>query len=462
MPVLRSLLNKFTRKPRDGEKTGAQHDQDAFAGGLWHDTGLPAPEPGTYDLYRKMSSDPTAALAIAMSKSPIRAAGHQWEADDDVPEDRLDFIRDQIEPSWRWLVANALRSLEFGWQGFEIVPSFTDGSLGIAKIKPLLQDMTKIVVDKTTGAYLGLRQKGAELWPEETLLITYDWSPGNLYGRSRHENIRSGAWIENTNLTKKEATYTAMVASVIMILQYPEGKSKNKMGALVNNYQIALNLINDVAQGKPVCMPNTMAKWAADLATKGVDIAKLRPWLFDFVESKGGHASDFIAQRKHKESLIFRGWLVPERAATEGTHGTKAEAESHGSVALQIAEELHLDLVEAINLYLVNPLVVANYGEQARDTIRVKATPIVDEKRQLFLRLFEKAMSNPSILEWFVTTIEAEGELEGLGLSIQESAPGAGDESPLQTPTNTGDGNGESAPFEGNPRLQALWRGVTG
>ncbi|MCH6581200.1 MAG: AAA family ATPase, partial [Nitrospinae bacterium] len=29
---------------------------------------------------------------------------------------------------------------------------------------------------------------------------------------------------------------------------------------------------------------------------------------------------------KHRESLMMRGWFVPERAATEGQHGTKAEA----------------------------------------------------------------------------------------------------------------------------------------
>ena len=416
-----------------GEQTGAQR-RGGIAGALSQLPGFGKPSGGTYDTYRKMSGDPTIALAKAIALGPVKAADHTWEHDDDTPEERMAFIRDQIEPRWRWLVTNALRAVEFGWQGFELVHELLEGGpwglsgqyLGYRKFKPLLQDRpTEIMVNSDTDAYEGLKQGDVELPPQKTWLFTNEWSPGNLYGRSRHENCRS-TWSNLNDLVKKEGQYVTKVAALIMLLQYPEGVSRDAHGTEVSNIDLARDLLAKVASGHSVAMPNTLVPWIDILRDRGItpaDIAKIRPWLFDIIEAKHAHGKDMVEQQRHKESLLFAGWLVPPRAALEGQFGTKAEAGEHADAGIMVAEETHLDVIEYANLYLVDPLLAFNWGESARGTVYLSAVPMVDEQKQLFRQVILEAGKNPAALEAFSSFAVLQTMADALGLPVPEEGP---------------------------------------
>lgn len=446
------------------EKTGRQA-KGGIAGVMSNLPGFGKPGPGTYALYRQMANDPTVAFAKAMATAPIRAAEHTWEKDDEAPEARLEFIRNQIEPRWRWLISNALRAMEFGWQGFELVHELVDGQswglsgewIGYRKVKPLLQDLpTDILEDRETGAYGGLQQGKIKLPPPKTWTFIYDWTPGNLYGRSRHENIKRD-WSNLNDVVKKEGQYTTAIAGVIMMLQYPEGTSLDAAGSRVDNIDLAKRLLAKVASGQSVAMPNTIVKWAESLVERGLtgmDIQKLRPWLFDIIETKRDHGKAFVDQRRHKESLIFQGWLVPPRAGLEGQFGTKAEAGEHADVGIQIAEETHLDLIEYVNLYLINPLLILNWGEEAKGTIRVKAVPMVDEQKALFREILIAAGASPAAQEAFESFASLQEMAKAHGLPEPDEQAVSALQQLRGTPED------EVEPLGG--RLGGLWRAATG
>ena len=466
MPVLRHLLPSFLRRPKATELTGSQGEASA-AGVLSALPGYGPPDAGDYDTYRRMRNNPTVALAMAISKSPINAADWGWEADDDA-EDRLGHMQKQIDPRRRWIVSNCLRGLEYGWQGFELVHEIIDGLLGYAKIKPLRHTLTQILVDKKTGAYMGLKQGDVILPPAKTLTYTYDWEPGNIYGRSRHENIRETCWHEEQQLSKKEASYVGMISSIIMLLQYPEGQSRDASGATVDNFVLAVALLRKMGRGESVAVPNDLVKWAEPFIRAGVSPGELRPWMPKFIEAKGSHGMEFVAQRKHKEALIFRGWLVPERAATEGTHGTKAEAETHGEVALQVAEEVHIDIAEYVNLYLIDPLLVLNYGEAARGSVRVVALPLIDEKKVIFKMLIEAATRSVAGAEFVEEHTELGTMLDGLGVPVpspEEQAAREAARNDAKDANDPGEDGGNLPPKATpppNPRLSRLAHSILG
>lgn len=466
MPAPRKLKTvvpkDLKRLATDTEQTGRQA-RGGVASAVSMLPGYGKIGPSTYALYRQMANDPTVAFAKAMATSPIRAAEHAWEKDEEVSEDRMAFVRDQIEPRWRWLVSNALRALEFGWQGFELVHELVDGRpwrlsgewLGYRKVKPLLQERpTEILEDRDTGAYGGLKQGDVVLDPPKTWTFVYDWTPGNLYGRSRHENIKRD-WSHLGDVVKKEGQYTTKIAGIIMLLQYPEGTSLDAAGSRVDNIDLAKRLLDRVGAGHSIAMPNMIARWAEGLVDRGLagkDVSQLRSWLFDIIEAKRDHGKAFVDQRRHKESLIFQGWLVPPRAGLEGQFGTKAEAGEHADVGIQIAEETHLDLIEYVNLYLIDPLLVLNWGEGAKGTVRVKAVPMVDKQKALFRQILVAAGSNPAAQEAFESFASLQSMADSLGLPAPDERSVAVLQQLRGTPED------EVEPLGG--RLGAMWRAV--
>ena len=115
---------------------------------------LTNPLPKSYATYRTMRTDPTIALARALIAAPVVAAEWGFEADDDAPEDAVKLIQDIYEPARRGIISAAMYGgMDFGWQGLEQVFGNQDGATIVAKFKPLLQDITTILVDDKTGEF---------------------------------------------------------------------------------------------------------------------------------------------------------------------------------------------------------------------------------------------------------------------------------------------------------------------
>jgi hypothetical protein len=232
--VMTNMLKRATRalsfknKPLLGARSGAQHGRGAYPGiattGLG---GFTPPASGSYETYRRMDAHPTIALARSIVLSPVYRNGWGWKLRHG-PKEWKEFAQRIIEPLRPRLIRDGLRGLDYGWFGGEIVWEERQGRLCISRVKPLLPDITTILADDG-GEFAGLenRPSGGEqaiLRADEgkAFLYTYDGEADNLYGRSRHENVRHQAWGPSLQVAEKLAQYLNKVAGLVIQLHYPE------------------------------------------------------------------------------------------------------------------------------------------------------------------------------------------------------------------------------------------------
>jgi len=408
---------KKATKPATTEQTKSQYPAGVMSintDGLFTGFGMAAT--GTYRTYREMRKNPTVALARMMATAPIRTAKYSLVAVEKTPVERISFIEDQMKSHWIELIHNLMYAIDYGWAPFEKVWMVHNGKYVYRKIKPLLVDKTAPIVDSVTGLFKGLKQGPVKLSVEKSFVYTYDKEAGNVFGRSRHENIRETAWLHWKEISDRRGQWGKKTAGVTPIVEYPIGKSENEVGEEKSNFDLAKAVLAKLGVGDGVCMPNTMAKFAGDLARSGIDLAKLKAWHIQFLETKGQHGKEFTTSLKHLESLIMRGWLVPERAGTEGQYGTKAEAEIHGGIALTIADLVFADILKYINWYIINPLLVYNYGLDAENSVWLERGELDPLMRAFYSELVKAVLTHPQNYDLLESWIDIDTLVTRVGL----------------------------------------------
>lgn len=362
-----------------------------------------------------MRTNPTVALARAIAHGPIRSASYSFESEDNVPDDTVEFISNEIKIHWDELIRNMLFALDYGWSPFEKVWALNEeNQLVYRKLKPLLVDKTMIRCDKNTGSFEGLKNENVEVRKENSYVFTYDSEAGNLYGRSRNENIRLTAWNQWATIAERSGQYATKIAGIIPLIEYPLGKSEGVGGETVDNFELAKRVLDNLGKGSGVAMPNVFAKHAGDLSRSGVDLSKLKAWQISFLESKGSHGKDFNDTLRHRESLLMRGWLTPERVATEGQMGTKAESQSQGEWAMLISDALFKDMTNSINWYIVDPLLLYNYGPQFVSKVKIIPTGISGWLRDFYQKIIEKVLTDTGNIDLFLSWVDAGGLLDAV------------------------------------------------
>jgi hypothetical protein len=112
-----------------------------------------------YETYRRMRRDPTIALARALAVAPVVAGKRTVEADADVPEEVRGWIDKQFLTVREPLLETNLKHgyVDFGHQGFELIWGLdAGGRQHVVRFKPLLPDITEILIDDH-GGLAGLR-----------------------------------------------------------------------------------------------------------------------------------------------------------------------------------------------------------------------------------------------------------------------------------------------------------------
>jgi hypothetical protein len=425
------LLDKLLRRKPKGvqseptAKSGAQvpptNDGMRLLAGVGEAAPLTAPLDSTIRTYRLMRKQPTIKLARALFTAPVRLAEYGVEADDGVPQARIDYIDSVVGALWWQFTHDILYAFDYGWQAFEKVWAVDGGQYTIGKLKMLLPDHTKVILDKQTGGYRGLTNGGGmggskvPLPPEKTLWYTWQREGDNYYGESMMEAAREpfNNWRETMARYNK---YSGMVAGPIPMIEYPMGESEDETGKQTEHFLVAQSILNGLSRCKGVVMPNVVAAYARDLAQAGVDPQKLSAWKISFIEASGQHGQEFNEKAHKHEVDMLRAWLVPERAATEGTHGTKAEAEVHGDLVTMSAEAALADIVVAFNKWVVNPLLVVNYGEDTEDTIRVIVEKLDPDKKALQIAIVKSLIGAPNNSDLFLDLVDFEAVFDMVGL----------------------------------------------
>jgi len=309
-----------------------------------------------------------------------------------------------------------LRGIDYGWQPFEKVWEIRKGRLVYKKLKALLPEQTMVQVEKQTGDFLGLKQKNVILPTTNVFVYSHDAEGTDLYGRSRHENIREHAWFPWTELMKKLLMYATKVSAIIPMIEYPPGVSKTVDGREESNFNLAQVFLTALGKGRGLAMPNTLAAHATDMLRSGIDLDQLRAWRISFLEGKGTHGRDLTNMARYYDSLMLRGWLIPERAATEGQFGTKAEAGTHSELALLMANLVYDEMLRQLNSYVINPLLIYNFGMDAINSVRLVRTGL-DPAILLFLRtMIEKVLTAPVNTDLFFEYLDVDTILDQIGL----------------------------------------------
>jgi hypothetical protein len=402
--------------PQQGEQTGRQA---ATLGVALFGSGfdLGTPQPSTYATYRKMRFNPTIALARSVATAPLRASSISIESEN-VQQDITDFIDVQIKNFWPELLRNILFALDYGWQPFEKVWSVENGKYIYKKFKPLLVDKTQLNLDQKTGRFAGLKQDNVNLPPQNCYIFTNEQECDNFYGRSRHENIRTTAWLAWDKTLERFCKYLAKIAGITPMMKYPPGQSLDKTGATKENFDIATALLAALGRGDGIAMPDVPPKWIGDnldaLVRAGLDLSKLKAWEISFLETGRDHSQGFSTALRHLESMMMRGWLVPERVATEGQMGTKAESATQTETAMAISDVLFDDIIRSVNWYIVNPLLVYNFGPQYENKVYIKKGGLAPELQEFYRKVMERVLGEPINLGFFAQWTDIDVMLDTL------------------------------------------------
>lgn len=387
MPVERRRLEGSPE-----EQTGVQVVSGGYGYGL-----LVRSMPATHKTYRLIRKDPTVALIRALTTAPILAGSWTVKADDEVDEERIKFIMDQFIPlRTRFLEAVLYGTIDFGWAPFEKIFEIVDGQVRLSDLKPLLQDITVILIDSKTGRFAGLRQGMTNLTVDKSIVVAFRIEGGYLYGEPLLENVRE-VWNQWRDANEGAARYDRKIAGSHWVIYYPPGKSPLN-GTETDNSTIAQEILKALESSGSVTVPQKIVEYVEDLDSKQLG------WVIDLVSDSGGRQPTFIDRLRYLDSCKARGLIMPERAVMEGQFGTKAEAGEHADLAITNMELTDRMIVDRINAEGVDPILAVNFGEEAKGTIWLEAAPLADEALGFLRTLYEKILSDPNgFLEEFAT-----------------------------------------------------------
>jgi hypothetical protein len=433
-----------------GEKTGTQLTGTSTIF-LFEDVGaLSVTLAASYDTYRTIRKDPTIALARTLVAAPVLIGNWMVEADKDTPTERKDLITECIIPMRDHVMETALlfAHVDFGWQAYEKVFAYKDGRVILAKLKPLLVDITEIMVSAAHGTFAGLRQSRDELTLSlaKSLLISFRVEGTNWYGEGLLEGVRMtcNKW---NDADLSASRYDRKIAGSRLVIKYPKGTSPlGGVDTLNENIAVAMGKSLE-ASGIVVC-PNILEE---DGEESG--------FVLKILEDKGGRQAEFIDRLKYLDSLKARALLLPERAALEGQYGTKAEAAEHADIAITSMELVDRRITRHINWHVVDQLLALNFGESARGSVWLTPTPLVDEALGFLRELYVKVLESPTGFLEEYGSIDTKQLKEGLGIPIIEEDKREGEEDDLLEITPT-PGEPPGPDLEGSRHLGYLTRKI--
>lgn len=384
---------------------------------------------GTYATYRAMRANPTVAIARMAAMAPIKGVEWSIVAEEDAPPNAKALIEKMLpDDVIRQLVRDMLFAFDYGhapfesvWENMVVEPEAEEDDpeneqpggqfWGVKKFKPLLVDITEILIEKAHGEYAGLRQGAIDFDPPNALLYTYDGEAGDLYGRSRFENIRKvvSKW---DDLLERVGVYTKKVSGVTPVIRYPVGTSKDAGGGDRDNFDIAQLMLANLGKGNGIAWPTEFAGWAQDLIRAGADPEKLHAWMISFLEPKGEHSSGFDTLLRTLDAYIVRGYLVAERSILEGQYGTKAEATAHADFVLLSAEETCDDIASCINHGAIDHVLAVNFGERCRGCVKMVPAPLADDKQAYVRELVKDLITNPISAATIARTLDIDAMLD--------------------------------------------------
>lgn len=356
-----------------------------------------------YKVYRDMRYDPTIAFVRMLTVSPLVLAGWSYEDEPGAPTGAKEFIEKTFEPLRSRLVKTAAEGyIDYGWAGYEVVHAYDDdsGCITICKLKHLLQDYTTILVDPDCGEWIGLRQdqgycfEPVDLNTFDSLLITFDVEGTYWYGVPLMENARR-PYLSWNEVDKSASRYDKRIAGSHWVVYYPIGTSPVSGEGEVDNFVLAKRILASLESSGRIAIPTKVTNFVEDLNQHAKDNGG---WKIELLSDQGKGTTSFIERMKYLDALKCRAFGIPERAVLEGQFGTKAESETQADFAISNIELRHNLITESINKGPVDNLMVLNYGRASKGKIKIKPTPLSDDKKAYLRKLYEAFIADPNVM----------------------------------------------------------------
>lgn len=417
------LQLSLTEKPPLTEQTKAQIPETqnfSFTHNMFPPEGHGPPPYGSYDTFRRMKLHPVIALGTSIATAPILASSWDYVEKQNAPAGAVDLIRDMFEPLKSWLTWNSIQALIFGWAPFEKRWTEKDGKIIVDKLKPLLVDSTRILIDKSTGSFVGLSaDNGATtLGIGKSFVYSHQMTCSDMFGFSRYMCVKD-VWAKHNFTSQKCSEYLKKCAAVLFILHYPEGSSTDAQGRTITNLAAASQLSAQLGNANSIAMSNTLYPGMEAMLSSGASPEKLAAWRIELLETSSSHGQEFTSLMEYYDKLILRGLLVPESVALTGTHGNQATASEHADISLSIADQTVRELLLHVNQYITNQVLTLNYGPKAENTVCVVGEPIISDKKNLYKEIIRMLFS-PQNTTMTAAWLDIGAMLESLGIPSQD------------------------------------------
>lgn len=379
----------------------------------------PAGLSGERTAFDLMLKDPTIKLACDIISAMLTRQPWSVITTNKEHEEFASLLLTDLNKYKGQIIRAALRGcLRDGWRSFEVV--YTDDQTGIAGIKPLRTDNTKPLVYEDTGAFAGVLNRGSgtdsneiDIDEQHCIFVNFD---DEGYGDLGIPLLRTAylpykKWEDCDDGARR---YDQKMAGGFLLIQYPEGESpfNESGGANTNNLEIG----EAIAEG--------FRSVGHALVPRRVDPDTGEPldsvWTVDHIAAGGGMQSGFIEREKYLDALKLRAFGIPERTTTEGTFGTKAEAEAHADIAFIINSDRHARIADAVNDCIVVTLCDANTGD--RHCCKLVIGKLDPTDRELFAAIFTSLMSDPVFGEQIASRVDMDTLLEKLNVPVRADA----------------------------------------
>lgn len=325
-----------------------------------------------------ISKHPTVWFAQEITVAPLLESG--WTLVSDSADKKLAEITSVLSRvllPWAWfIIDHCVKGMQrYGWQPFEVVWDVEkiDKKQYVipVKIKDLLQDYPTYIQVGKYGDMLGIKQGEIAVSANEMLYIAQRVRGSNYYGVSTYEAVWPQVQADLV-VSQNAEKHDIFTAGSKVTVRYPQGQSAGAGGVLKDNFSLAVQMLKSLGMGNGTVIPSGRNEGS-------------NAWDIDRVSDPVSQESRFINRSKFLDTRILHHFLVPERSAVEGQFGTKAEAGTHGDLALQLQFIQAARIAEAVSDQIVDPFIMYNYGEEYIGRCKVKPAPL-DDKRQIFFQ----------------------------------------------------------------------------
>lgn len=345
-----------------------------------------APPPSLW-VWWQMRQYPTIVLAHTITTAPALASPLTVEIADDQGNPELAAERKMqgqkaLLPGLMDAFPASMEALHFGcWLQEVIWEQGVDGTLDPVRFNSLLPGEAVLHQDHTrkfTGYQVGKDFRDARYG----FLAVNEPHIDPIFGYSRNQNCREEWWrIRQSNLNADKMEKKA--AGIQMMLGLPIGKTfTDKNGVPLMPDAVAQTIINAAVQGQVFTVP--LWPFDKDAIMARPELAKVSAvtaQAFDWGDI-GPAVMAHLHRIERLNTDIIRAWHRPEREATEGHHGTKAEAQAHGQVGITDSERVGNQFIRQFNQQITDRWLVTNFGPKAKGTLVVQMAPLSDPQQQ--------------------------------------------------------------------------------